>query len=241
VAVSFTFFEWRGGDVKARTNDDRLALEFALQDGRAVGFAVEDMPLTAMLSVGAGEEVRAAGLQQADPRLQKLFSDVQIFTMRLNDVSPTTKLDAHDYSDAVCVRLHHLLHFSPLGSIRPVAPLDNLVHLALVAIMTTLMPEYFHNQARYNLLSNLLRRALQSHEGDDEIILWALFVGFSTVLNNEVDARWIKVLALDASVRLGLGDWGDVSCVLRKYGWIHVFYDRFGTRLWEDVGRGKFD
>jgi hypothetical protein len=73
------------------------------------------------------------------------------------------------------------------------------------------------------------------------VFLWALFVGYATILNNEADVTWIAPLAAGVSVRMRLSGWVDVRDVLRRYGWIHVFYDEFGMKLWRplEIGNGS--
>jgi hypothetical protein len=101
--------------------------------------------------------------------------------------------------------------------------MEDLVHLSLVDIMATLVPEYGHNQARYNFLSNLLRHALQRYadipERDDEVLLWAVFVGYATVLNDS-DIQGLTLLVFE---RMVLRKWNEICLMLCRYAWIGVF------------------
>jgi hypothetical protein len=149
-------------------------------------------------------------------------------------------LEPMDYSNTVCIRLHRLLHFAPLGQQRPIDPLDDMVHLCLVAIMTTLMPEYGHNQAKHNLLSELLRRALQRYAGvpgrNEELLLWAIFVAHATVLDDS-DTDWMTLLVHKACELLVLREWTELRLVFCQHAWICVFYDKSGKNLWNCLVR----
>lgn len=117
-------------------------------------------------------------------------------------------------------------------------PLDNLFHLSLVAVMSTLMPEYGRNTARYLLLANELQGALRTYaqvaQRNDEIILWALFIGYITVLPGS-DHVWVLPLAIETCAELGLRSWEDVRGVLSRYAWIGILYDKAGTKLWNAI------
>lgn len=164
--------------------------------------------------------------------------DMLNFTNLLNNTCENAKLDPFEYSDSVSLRLHRLLDFAPLGHRRPPDPLDDLVHLTLCAIMTTLMPEYGHNQARYDLLSEHIRRALHNYAAmtrrNDQLFLWALYVGNATVLKPN-DDRWLTTLASESFRRSNLKAWSDIRWMLCQCGWICVFYDKMGTKLWGKI------
>jgi hypothetical protein len=215
----------------------RLALEFALQDGSLVAFNVLDVPMPSQLPDARFISIFPSTL---DPVLQKHFSSITHFAHLLNTAADHVKLSPLDYSDAICLRLHHLLDYAPLATQhRPrMGPLDDLVHLALVAVTTTLMPEYGHNQARYCLLVSKLQSALQRHAEQEEpsweLLLWALFVGYATVLD-ESHKTWLVPLARKVGTSLHLDTWMDVRKLLSTFAWINVFYDKAGMKLWFEI------
>jgi hypothetical protein len=224
----------------------RLALEFSLQDGSRPIYGLQDV--LAGLNLMPSDDLRA--LQSSSnstvsypglsPPLLDLWMDIVQLTRALNDTCTTNKLEPMDYSDTVCIRLHRLLHFAPLGQQRPIDPLDDMVHLCLVAIMTTLMPEYGHNQAKHNLLSELLRRALQRYAGvpgrNEELLLWAIFVAHATVLDDS-DTDWMTLLVHKACELLVLREWTELRLVFCQHAWICVFYDKSGKNLWNCLVR----
>jgi hypothetical protein len=215
----------------------RLALEFALQDGSRPIYGLYDIP-TGLDLLLQDSSVDTSSYLSLSPPLLALLLDVTMITRALNDTGATGKLEPMDYSDIVCVPLHRLLHFAPLSHQRPVDPIDALVHLSLVAIMTSLMPEYGHNQAQYDLLSALLRHALQHYAAisgrDEKLLLWAVFVGYATVLDDS-DVDWMVPLVLKACQRLDLRGWTEICRMLCGYAWICVLYDKSGEKLWNHI------
>jgi hypothetical protein len=237
--------ELRGGLVKLMSENRcltqkpwRLALEFSLQDGSLPIYSLQDLPVGLDIMPSSATRAAQAALKRScwypgiSASLLDLLLDIMQITRALNDTSATNKLEPMDYSDAVCVRLSRLLHLAPLRHQRPSDPMEDLVHLCLVAIMTTLMPEYGYNQARYDLLSNLLWHAVQRYADiplrNDEVLLWAVFVGCATVMR-----EGMQELILETCGRLGLREWVDVRRMLCRYAWICVFYDGSGRKLWE--------
>jgi hypothetical protein len=213
-----------------------LALEFALQDGSEVAFGLDDVPLTI---------VHTSPLEQI-PQDLALFTDlhpylanISSFTSCLHKLNtdPSAKLDPYDYSDAICIRLHRLIDYAPLAPPyqQKLESPENVVHLTLVAVLTTLLPEYGVNQARYDLLASQMGEALRRYAGmsdsNPRVLLWALFVGYVTVLPAS-DHVWLVPLATAVCARLGMATWTFVHEVLCQYAWIGVFYDSAGLKLW---------
>jgi hypothetical protein len=215
----------------------RLGIEFALQDGGDVGFQVGEVEGFVVLDerVECGRRSGMNELGGVDPVLRAHFESVGYFVEYLNNNAAT--IDPLDYSDAVCMRLHRLLAYASLSPEHrsPLASLDNIVHLTLVAIMTTLMPEYGHHQARYKLLGDQLLGAFRMYAArrvvNREVLLWSLFVGYTTILHGDKDEVWLVELAADMCVQLDLHDWSSIHRVLRRYAWISVIYDNVASKV----------
>jgi hypothetical protein len=216
----------------------RLALEFALQDGTPVTFDIVDIPQPTFDTSCLRNFSPVTSQMNLDPALLIHFNSITSFThlLNANAQSNWTKICPLDYSDSVCLRLHRLLDYAPLRlrHQKCLAPLDDLVYLALVTTMTTLLPEYGHNQAQYVLLSRELRGALRRYtvveNRDSEVFLWALLVGYVTLLD-ESD-KWLVPLARELGADLGLHTWMDVQGMLIRYPWIGVLYEKAGLKLW---------
>jgi hypothetical protein len=221
----------------------RLAIEFAVQDGEAVGFEVPSS-----LAVDCAQRlvpIPTAVPGDVDSCLRGLFVSVTAFAHLLDSTITTRARLSHlDYSDAVCLRLHRLLDYAPLAThLRPsLSPIDDLVQLTLVAVMTTLMPEYGHNQARYDVLANKLRHGLKRYaemEGSTcGTLLWALFVGYATVLD-ESDRPWLVSMAREVVAGLRFRTWMETRTLISTYAWIGVIYDKAGLKLWSETAVGK--
>jgi hypothetical protein len=234
----------RGGLVQLSRNNRavaqkpwRVGIEFALQDGGDVGFEVDEAEGLVGWN-GYMECCRSSGLNDmdtVDPVLRAHFRSIAQFTEYLN--TNAARVDPLDYSDAVCIRLHRLLAYAPLGTYgsRCLSPSNDLVHLTLVAIMTTLMPEYGYNQARYKLLGDQLLHAYRAYTATRDmnykVLLWAVFVGYTTILNGDEDEAWLVALAADMCVHLDLHDWSSVHRVLHRYAWIDVVYDKVAVKV----------
>ncbi|KAH7085872.1 hypothetical protein BKA63DRAFT_598470 [Paraphoma chrysanthemicola] len=233
----------------------RLALEFALQDGTTPVFNLDEVPDTS-ITIQLGHHCSSSPPQIPNfiPTLEYTlchhYTSVHALTHRLNSIStppsPTQspKISPLDYSDLISHQLHRLLSYAPLNpSHRPINALDDLVHLVLVAIMTTLMPEYGHLQARYDLLAGLLRDSIRrlgmgiEGLGYEGVLLWAIFVGKVTVLHREKDENEVCMLELTRKLRLRLKfvTWEETERMLCGYGWICVMYNRAGKKWWDRI------
>jgi hypothetical protein len=158
-----------------------------------------------------------------------------------------TKLDPLSYTEMIVSLLYRLIKVAPLGQLRPMLGelYDDMTHLAMLAFMTTLLPEYGHNDSSYLLLSNRLESAIQglrvtyadTQAGGSSQLLWTLFIGGVSVLKRK-DHRW---LILDTCERLGLHDWPAVLRQLCDFPWIHTLHDVPGRSLWEDAQRRSTD
>lgn len=232
----------------------RLSLEFALQDGSRSIFDFNETPVTALpaliktvqrrvLTPDAVDSYRGVG-----PEISTLLMDIGDFTILLNKAGPdnkgpNNKIRPVDYQDCLCVLTHRLLEYAPLGQQRPANILDDLVHLALVSLMTTLMPEYTNNKrSRYILLAEKFRYALNSYAAtvetadcNREFLLWALFIGYVSVFESEDDVSWLTTLAGPVYMHLELHSWADVRSMLCQYGWIGIYYDMMGMDFWSRV------
>jgi hypothetical protein len=168
-----------------------------------------------------------------------ILYDITGFAQSLDRIQQSTRLDPLDYTESVLLRMHRLLHYAPLEHRRLIDPLDNLVHMSLIATMTTLMPEYnAHSKYNYNLLAIRFRSALQTYaattERNNGIFLWALFVGFASILDHSVHGCLASMVG-ELCVLLGLHSWADVRFILNQYPWISILYDTSGLKLWNMI------
>lgn len=202
------------------------------------------MPFNACLRYGTISSWGHSNIPDCNPvlriphELSELLAEIMKFANTLNCISNNTRFDPMDYSEVVFTYLHRLLDFAPLGNRQHLRELANLVHLSLVAIMATLLPEYGHNQTSHDLLMKKLRWAISNFTACDgsesEVLLWALFVGHVTVFRND-DQDLICSMVSYLHVKMDLLGWDDVEATLSRLPWIRNIYSSSAVKLWTQV------
>jgi hypothetical protein len=70
------------------------------------------------------------------------------------------------------------------------------------------------------------------------MLLWAVFVGYVTVLDGSDRPRLVS-MAGEVAAGLHLHTWMEARTLLSTYAWIGVIYDKAGLRLWLDIDSRK--
>ena len=173
---------------------------------------------------------------------------VASFASLLNDRKREgrTKLDPLSYTETPVSLLYQLIEVAPLGQPRSMSGglCDDVAQLAMLAFMTTLLPELSRDESSH-LLSDRLDSAIQDlHatfiDAQDSVFslsLWTLFIGGVSVLKGK-DHR---SLILKTCERLDLYDWPAVLRQVCGFPWIHTLHDVPGRRLWEEAQRRSID
>lgn len=220
----------------------RLDVELALQTGLSPLFC-SDAVVPATGISGSSRILQKQPLSTAS-RLSCIMLSLVSFATLLNgkDGEVRTKLDPLNYTETLVWLLYRLMEFAPLGQPRFISGgfYDEVSHLAMLAFMTTLLPEYGHGDSSH-LLSDRMESAIQglhvtsstTRESALPLLLWALFIGGISILKRE-DHR---CLILEICLRLDLYDWAAILCQLREFPWIHTLHDVPGRCLWEDAQR----
>ena len=176
-------------------------------------------------------------------RLSRIMLSLASFASVLNSRQREgrTKLDPLSYTETIVSLLYRLIEVAPLGQSRFMLGgfYDDVVHLTMLAFMTTLLPKYCSEDSSY--LSDRLESAihdlqLMPAETDDSrlsLLLWILFIGGISVLKRK-DHRQ---LVLETCEQLKLNDWPAIRCQLCLLSWIHTLHDVPGQYLWEDAQR----
>lgn len=187
-------------------------------------------------------------LPSTTPRLSRIIFSVVSFASLLNsrEREGRTKLDPLTYTETLVSLLYRLIEVAPLGQPRSMSEgvYDDVIQLAMLAFMTTLLPKYGYDDSSC-LLSDRLESAIQdlqvtsadSQDGGSSLILWALFIGGVSVLKLKDHRR----LILETCERLDLSDWPPVHRQLCVFPWIHTLHDIPGRCLWEDSQRRSHD
>ncbi|PKX97249.1 uncharacterized protein P174DRAFT_510322 [Aspergillus novofumigatus IBT 16806] len=182
----------------------RLDVELAMQNGTHTLFRSDEVPVHMVLcdpDVCSGQFPRAASWMP--PIMLDLL-----------------KLDPLDYTETLVSLLYHLVDVSPLGypSSEPGGRYIDMTYLAMLAFMTTLLPEYNRDGSSCPLLSDRLGSALQdlcvtaseSSDFDSPLLLWILFISGISVLDLK-DYRWLSPLIADTCERLELDNWAFIQ------------------------------
>ncbi|KAL4777377.1 hypothetical protein BDW60DRAFT_202274 [Aspergillus nidulans var. acristatus] len=239
----------------------RADLEYALQLGLGTLFGSEGIEFLREcrgISLNDGKQEELVANPEVDTFLQNglrlslwsTFSNMRRLADLLNDAGAgyRGKLGAEEFHNTILLLGYSLLHISPLDvstgpgacSVLGISPLEEVVHLGLVAFLVTFLRGLNQRIAENPLLSHRLRLAidklLSSVEGGQEskiikrVLVWALFVG-AVVVFKPSDDGWLIPTTSTAMNALGLSSLKDVREALAGFPWVAAIHDRTGTVL----------
>ncbi|KAL2835490.1 hypothetical protein BJY01DRAFT_223650 [Aspergillus pseudoustus] len=221
----------------------RLDLELAIQNGTPTLFRSEELPV---LPVHCGTNASTGQLSIAAPWLPDTITDLLSFSSLLNQAAGglISKLDALDYIETLTSLLYRVLETTNLVEASPTTGemYRHLTQLAMLAFMTTLLPEYTRGGYSCSLLANRIAIALNGSrtvppvlsDGRSSLLLWILMISAISVLNS-TDHPWLRSLIADTSMSLELDDWLAARNQLCQFPWIFALHDAPARRLWEDM------
>lgn len=147
-------------------------------------------------------------------------------------------LDGSTFNDKVILITYHLIQISPLSSQRLSSNLENLLHLSLLACITTIRLGFDNHIPIFTLLSKLFRTACEGYIVENmvtqELLLWSLFIGNLSVLR-EQDDTWFIPKIQEATLNLNLCHWEDTCQVISKFPWVKALHDNPGKALWDRI------
>lgn len=171
-----------------------------------------------------------------------ILSDASKFTHSLNAVEDNSRLDPLDFSEQAFSIIHRLIDFAPLRGPRPSNSIEDLLQLALLAIMTTSLPNYTTDELRYELLAEKLKAAIQRCTNSSELhmmlLVWAVFSGRVSILHIKHD-EWVIPMIRGLCQRLHINSWLQIRRILRSYSWIYVIHDKTALQIWERTAWGE--
>ncbi|KAF4210731.1 hypothetical protein CNMCM8980_005897 [Aspergillus fumigatiaffinis] len=222
----------------------RLDVELAMQNGTRTLFRADEVPVHPVLcdpDVSRGQFPRAASW------MPLVMLDLFSFSRLLNEVERRQRLkyDPLDYTETLVSLLYRLSDVSQ-GSTKARGRYGDVTYLAMLAFMTTLLPEYTRDGSSCPLLSDRLGSAVQdlcitaseSSDFDSPLLLWIFFISGISVLKIK-DYRWLPPLIADACEKLELDNWAVIQRQLSQFPWIFALHEAPGHRLWEDVRLGS--
>ena len=225
-----------------RLTNTRLDAELALQTGLPTLFRSD--AVVPMHGVSDDFHFTKDLLPNITSRLSHIMLRVVSFASLLNggERKGRTKLDPLSYTEMLVSLLYRLIEVAPLGQPRPPlrGPCDDVLHLAMLAFMTTLLPKYCRDDSS-SLLSDRLESAIQdlhitsaaTHDSAFSLLLWTLFIGGVSIFK----CKDHRGLIVETCERLDLHDWPAVRSQLCVFPWVYTLHDMPGQCLWEDAQR----
>ncbi|KAL1878296.1 hypothetical protein Daus18300_002214, partial [Diaporthe australafricana] len=230
----------------------RVDVELALQNGTPTLFGSEALPNAIPPGSEIPQVTKIHSFDATPARSPHAMLDAVAFSGVLNNIGlkGSARLDPLRFMEMTILLLYRLVEAVPLG--QPRSPCDltkseeqhgEVVNLAMLAFMTTLLPEYGRapDCSSHPLLCCRLKSAIRdlhfiySPEENSDLsllLLWALFIGGVSVMKGK-ELREISPLIFETSTRLGLCDWPAIHEKLCLFRWIRASHDRPGFALWE--------
>lgn len=190
-----------------------------MQNGTRTLFRGDEVPVHPVL---CDPDVSSRQFPRAAPWMPLIMLDLFSFSRLLNEVErrQRLKLNPLDYTETLLSLLYRLVEVLPLrqASTKPGGLYGNVTYLAMLAFMTTLLPEYTRDGSSCPLLSDCLGSAMQdlcvtaseSSDSDLPLLLWILFISGISVLNLK-DYHWLSPLIADTCERLELDNWAVIQ------------------------------
>ncbi|KAH0424039.1 hypothetical protein CcaCcLH18_11773 [Colletotrichum camelliae] len=221
----------------------RLDIELTMQNGSPTMFDSQDVPVTTVLCPSS---TVAEQLSACPPGLPRIMLDLIVFAGILNDrvKNGRSKLNPLDYTETLISLLYRLLEDEPFRQ-PPLASeglYGDAAHLAMLAFMTGLLPNYCRDNFGSSLLCTRLEDAIRklhsthvdAQTGDVSLPLWILFMSGISVLKVD-DHSWLLLAIVETCDRAGLRDWATVHNHLSGFPWIYTLHDAPARCLWEEA------
>ena len=224
----------------------KVDLEYALHQGTATRFSVEDIVpnSTALFGRFKGSEINY-DTNMIDPRLSKhlsanlqtVFTDINSLARLMNDASAghCPRIKPYIFLDTVILLGYRLIQVNPLSGPRQFSSLENAVHVGLAVFLMSLLRGLSMKVSNVPLVSDLARSVAQDYVGservDIEVILWILFVGRASAFG-EADDKWFFPKMAETTRFLGINSWEGVSRVLARFPWVGDVHGKSSQALW---------
>ncbi|KAF7558920.1 hypothetical protein G7046_g5233 [Stylonectria norvegica] len=174
-------------------------------------------------------------LAKTDPFLQRIVLDAIATTTWFNGNGRSRKADPDALQEIIISLGYRLVRFHALHA----PQLENFTaaayHIGLVSFITTLFMQHGQRRFfRYSLVAQALKTVIarSMHEEDSVLILWLLFIGGVSVLD-EADHFWLLPRITQVTRSVGIASWPQLRSVLIRFPWIDLLHDVPGEALWE--------
>lgn len=172
-----------------------------------------------------------SGFSVMHPSLQQVLLDVANVTSFFNQ---GFRMAPHFLQEAIVSFGYRLVRFQPMGGPLLGTKIESVCHIALTALMTTLLLQIGRRRfLQYGLVGQHLKDVVGSglDEVDPDIRLWVLFLGGISVVP-ERDDNWLLASIQDAARSSGVQDWGGLHRRLMQFPWIRSLHDAESKKLW---------
>jgi hypothetical protein len=231
------------------TLDTRTDLEYALHQGTATRFSIEDIVASSTAMLGLPKDLRRGDetpnlpalnsrlLRLLSADLRNLLTDITDLAWLVNNVNAKDgpNLSGFPFHDNLLLLGYRLIYTSPLGGPRPVSQVENVVHLGLTAFVITFLRGFDRKLPDIRILSDLTRSAAQGNFDDkqenQELLLWILFIGATSIFR-EPDDAWLVPKTIQAIHALDICTWDDLVRTLMIFPWVNTIHGEAGQALW---------
>lgn len=169
--------------------------------------------------------------------LRGVIADLMTVCNLLNNSRKSFRLDPYVYQEVILSVCYRLLHRCPLAGAGFETNNDNIYHLGLLALMTTMLFQNGHSKRiSYNILAKRLRNTIESLASiatmEDTTLLWLLFVSGISIFNITGNA-WMLPEIKKCTSKLGIESWRTARDRIRTRPWIYAVHDKLGEQLWQ--------
>ncbi|KAK6519943.1 hypothetical protein TWF506_000237 [Arthrobotrys conoides] len=225
----------------------RTDIEFSLQSGSLPRFYRDEFPYSTIhssplwLDTTYEAFITTTNAQVYNLDVRSVFRDILCASKFINSLKVTNqKLPPLVFQEILISTGYRLMYMCPLDGVRPLPAADDVCHLALLALVTTILIRKGYNKLSYPFLARLLHDSISKITEDPSVcngfLLWLLFMAGISIFDVKDDV-WLQLLLKNHISHMELESWQSVKIILREYPWIDYFHDEPGLEIWETLAR----
>ena len=220
----------------------RLDIDLSLSRGCATKFSVKDIDFMTAMSIrhtnpdDASIEPPSNQFRGSHHELMAVAMDVMTLAKALNTIREN-KIHPSVYQGTSVSICYHLINLNCLNESRFANPLDEGLHLGLLAFMTGLMFQFGRRRMLpqpllANRISAWLRLASDRRYDCGYLSLWILLISRFAVFSEDEES-WLLPLVAQERKRLGSPDGSKVYGKLGEFPWVHTNLDVIARQMLE--------
>ncbi|KAH8888079.1 hypothetical protein GQ53DRAFT_872304 [Thozetella sp. PMI_491] len=221
----------------------KMGVAYSLEYGRPLLFFRDRMAEVRNVLVSRGFNFhRTPGyhptqLNELDPRLRGVLTDVMSFSNLINSISLDKPLDIISYHEMIVSICCRLVEFHPLQSLERLSNTDSAYHIGMTVFMMTIYLQFDNRRiANYELVSLHLRKALEHRTDglDANFLLWLTFVSSVWIMNGP-DRSWVIKRLRELAAQCSFNNWNEVRCSFTLFPWIDALHTEPSCTVWNSV------